>query len=125
MEKDISPQATVAGMNGDLFNATDSNPAGIFMQGGLLLHPPLSTRSSIGVDSAGALHVDRVKFFGTWRGTGQRRPLNGLNEGPKAGEAILFTPALDARAPVVPGAAEIVLEPFPAAAPNTDLTPNV
>jgi hypothetical protein len=83
MEKDVSNQMTVAGINGDLFNATDGQPAGIFMQGGLLLHPPLSTRSSIGVDSAGALHVDRVKFFGTWRGTGQRRPLNGLNEVPK------------------------------------------
>jgi hypothetical protein len=122
MEKDVSNQMTVAGINGDLFSATDGHPAGIFMQGGLLLHPPLSTRSSIGVDSAGALHVDRVKFFGTWRGTGQRRPLNGLNEVPKAGEVILFTPAFGARTPVVPGAAEAVLQPFPAAAPNTDLT---
>jgi hypothetical protein len=125
MEKDVSNQATVVGINGDLFNATDGHPAGIFMQGGLLLHPPLSTRSSIGVDTAGALHVDRVKFFGTWRGTGQRRPLNGLNEVPKAGEVILFTPAFGARTPVVPGAAEVVLQPFPAAAPNVDLTSTV
>ncbi len=122
LEKDVSNQATVAGINGDLFNATDGHPAGIFMQGGLLLHPPLSTRSSIGVDSAGALHVDRVKFFGTWRGTGQRRPLNGLNDVPRAGQVNLFTPAFGARTPVVPGAAEIVLQPFPAAAPNADLT---
>ena len=125
LEKDVSNQATVAGINGDLFSATDGHPAGIFMQGGLLLHPPLSTRSSIGVDSAGALHVDRVKFFGTWRGTGQRRPLNGLNEVPKAGEVILFTPAFGARTPVVPGAAEVVLQPFPAAAPNVDLAATV
>ena len=125
LEKDVSNQETVAGINGDLFNATDGHPAGIFMQGGLLLHPPLSTRSSIGVDSAGALHVDRVKFFGTWRGTGQRRPLNGLNEVPKAGEVILFTPAFGARTPVVPGAAEVVLQPFPAAAPNVDLAATV
>jgi hypothetical protein len=125
LEKDVSNQMTVAGINGDLFNATDGQPAGIFMQGGLLLHPPLSTRSSIGVDAAGALHVDRVKFFGTWRGTGQRRPLNGLNEVPKAGEVILFTPAFGARTPVVPGAAAVVLQPFPAAAPNADLTATV
>jgi hypothetical protein len=121
MQKDVSNQMTVAGINGDLFNATDGQPAGIFMQGGLLLRPPLSTRSSIGVDTAGALHVDRVKFFGTWRGTGQRRPLNGLNRAPKAGEVILFTPAYGARTPVVAGAAEVVLQPFPAAAPNVDL----
>jgi len=125
MEKDVSSQMTVAGINGDLFSAGDGHPAGIFMQGGLLLHPPLSTRSSIGVDSAGTLHVDRVRFFGTWRGTGQRRPLNGLNEVPKAGEVILFTPAFGTRTPVVPGAAEIVLQPFPAAAPNADLTATV
>src|SRR4051794_13441702 len=69
MERDVSTQATVAGINGDLFNFQDSHPTGVFMQGGVLLHPPLSTRSSIGVDSTGALHVDRVRFFGTWRGT--------------------------------------------------------
>jgi hypothetical protein len=125
MEKDVSNQATVAGINGDLFSATDGHPAGVFMQGGLLQHPPLSTRSSIGVDSAGALHVDRVKFFGTWRGTGQRRPLSGLNDVPKGGQVMLFTPAFGARTPLVPGAAEIVLQPFPAAAPNTDLVATV
>ena len=125
LQKDVSNQMTVAGINGDLFSAADGRPAGIFMQGGLLLHPPLSTRSSIGVDSAGALHVDRVKFFGTWRGTGQRRPVNGLNEVPKAGEVILFTPAFGTRTPSVPGAAEVVLQPFPAAAPNVDLQATV
>jgi exopolysaccharide biosynthesis protein len=122
MERDVSSQATVAGINGDLFSATDGHPAGVFMQGGLLVHPPLSTRSSIGVDSSGLLHVDRVKFFGTWRGTGQRRPLSGINDTPKGGQVMLFTPAFGARTPVVPGAAEIVLQPFPATAPNTDLT---
>jgi hypothetical protein len=125
MEKDVSNQATVAGINGDLFNAQDGHPAGIFMQGGLLVHPPLGTRSSIGVDSSGALHVDRVKFFGTWRGTGQRRPLSGLNEVPKAGQVMLFTPAFGPRTPAVPGAAEVVLEPFPAALPNLDLSATV
>ena len=125
MEKDVSNQMTVAGINGDLFSATDGHPAGVFMKGGLLVHPPLSTRSSIGVDSAGALHVDRVKFFGTWRGTGQRRPLSGLNDVPKGGQVMLFTPAFGTKTPVVPGAAEVVLQPFPAAAPNVDLAATV
>lgn len=122
IEKDVSSQATVAGINGDFFSATSGQPSGVLMSGGVLLHPPLSTRSSIGIDAAGLLHVDRVKFFGTWRGTGQRRPLTGLNTAPKAGQVMLFTPAYGPRAPVVAGAAEAVLEPFPAAAPNTDLT---
>jgi len=125
MEKQLSAQATVAGIEGDLFDATDAHPAGVVMQGGLLLHTPLSTRSSIGVDTAGAVHVDRVKFFGTWRGTGQRRPLRGINQLPKAGEVVLFTPAYGARTPAVPGAAEVVLQPFPAARPNADLDAKV
>ena len=36
IEQDVSGQATVAGINGDLFSATDGHPAGIFMSGGLL-----------------------------------------------------------------------------------------
>jgi hypothetical protein len=125
LEKDVSAQATVVGINGDFAVAQGAEPAGAVVQGGLLLHPPRGTRSSIGVDTAGALHVDRVKFFGTWRGTGQRRPLTGVNQTPKTGEVILFTPAFGPRTPAAPGAAEVVLQPFPAAAPNTDLASTV
>lgn len=123
LEKDVSAQATVAGINGDF--SKNGVPSGVYMQGGVLMHTPLSTRSATGIDTAGALHVDRVKFFGTWRGTGQRRPLDGINDTPKPGEIVLFTPAFGARTPSVPGAAEAVLEPFPAAVPNTDLTSTV
>jgi len=125
IEKDVSSQATVAGINGDLFNSANGFPAGIFLSGGVLVHPPLAGRSSIGIDSAGLLHVDRVKFFGTWKGTGQRRPLNGLNELPAPGEVILFTPSYGGKTPVVPGAAEVVLQSFPAAVPNVDLAATV
>ena len=95
------------------------------MSGGVLAHRPSSGRSSIGVDSAGALHVDRVKFFGTWKGTGQRRPLAGLNETPAPGQVVLFTPAYGRPVPRVAGSAEVVLQPFPATAPNTDLATTV
>ena len=125
LEKDVSATATVAGINGDLFSAADAHPSGIFMSGGVLVHPPLSARSSIGIDSAGALHVDRVKFFGTWKGTGQRRPLSGVNQAPAPGQVVLFTPAYGARTPRIANAASVVLQPFPAAAPNVDLTATV
>jgi len=36
IEKDVSSQATVVGINGDLFNWTDGHPSGIFMSGGVL-----------------------------------------------------------------------------------------
>ena len=45
MEKDLSATATVAGINGDLFSAADGHPSGIFMNGGVLTHPPLAARS--------------------------------------------------------------------------------
>jgi len=125
LERDVSSQATVAGINGDLFSAVDSHPAGVVIAGGALQHPPLSGRSSIGVDTAGALHVDRVKFFGTWQGTGQRRPLNGLNQTPASGQVVLFTPAYGATTPRIANAAEVILSSFPATAPNTDLASTV
>jgi hypothetical protein len=125
LEKDVSAQATVAGVNGDLWSASDLHPAGIVMTGGVLQHPPLAGRSSIGVDASGALHVDRVRFFGTWRGTGQRRPLNGVNQTPTSGQVVLFTPAYGANVPQISGSAEAILQPFPAAAPNSDLTATV
>ncbi|HVC88099.1 MAG TPA: phosphodiester glycosidase family protein [Gaiellaceae bacterium] len=125
IEKDVSSQATVAGVNGDFFSGSNGQPAGIFMRGGLLVRPPLASRSSVGVDAQGVLHVDRVKFFGTWRGTGQRRTLDGLNQVPTQGQVVLFTPDYGLRVPAVPGSAEVVLQPFPATAPNADLTATV
>jgi hypothetical protein len=121
IERDVSAQATVAGIDGGAFSAADGHPTGIYLQGGALLHKPLGARSSIGIDATGALRVDRVRFFGTWQGTGQRRPLAGINEAPVPGGVVLFTPAYGAKAPVAPGSAEAVLEPFPAAAPNVEL----
>src|SRR6266508_5094639 len=125
IQKDVSAQATVVGINGDLFNPEDSHPTGIYLEGGVLKHPPASVRSSIGIDSAGALRIERVRFFGTWRGTGQRRALNGLNELPKTGSYILFTPAWGTATPRVANAAEVVMQPFPQSVPNSDLTATV
>ena len=122
LEQDVSATATSVGIDGDLFSATDGHPSGVVLQGGVLTHPPLAGRSSIGIDTAGGLHVDRVRFFGTWQGTGQRRTLAGINTTPAPGQTVLFTPGYGARAPTVAGAAEVVLEPFPAALPNTDLS---
>jgi hypothetical protein len=122
IERDVSAQATVAGINGDLFSAVDGHPSGMFVQGGILVHPPLGARSSIGVDNTGALHVDRVRYFGTWQGTGQRRPLGGLNQAPTPGEVVLFTPAYGARLPSVAGSAEVLLDSFPATTPNEALS---
>src|SRR4051794_21548133 len=120
IERDVSTTATTAGIEGDFFRA-DGRPSGVWIGNGLLAQPPLGSRSSIGIDTAGTLHVDRVKLFGTWQGTGQRRTLTGINTPPGPGQTVLFTSAYGPRAPVVAGAAEVALASFPPSTPNADL----
>jgi hypothetical protein len=122
MQKDISGSATVAGVNGDLFNFNDGHPTGMFMQDKVLMSPPYRARSSVGISSDGKLSVGRVSFFGYWQGLGQRRPLTGLNQPPRGDGTSLFTPAWGASTPRIAGVFEVVLQPFPPAVPGTDLT---
>src|SRR5690242_8802636 len=121
IQRELSATATAAGITGDFVRA-DGRPSGVWIGNGLLAQPPLASRSSIGIDTAGNLHVDRVKLFGTWQGTGQRRALTGLNQPPAPGQTVLFTPAYGPRTPVVAGAAEAVLGTFPPTVPNADLS---
>ena len=120
MQKRMSASATVAGVNGDLFNWNDGHPSGVLMRNGVLEHPPLADRTSLGIASDGTLHPDRVSLLGYWRGSGQRLRL-GLNDAPSDNGFSLFTRAYGATTPAAPGAAEVVLHPFPAVTPNTDL----
>jgi hypothetical protein len=122
MQKDISASATVAGVNGDLFNFNDGHPSGMLMQNQVLQSPPYRFRSSVGIGSDGKLNVGRVSFFGYWQGLGQRRPLTGLNQPPRGDGTSLFTPSWGATTPRIPGVAEAVLQPFPPAVPGDELT---
>jgi hypothetical protein len=121
MQKDVSGSATVAGVNGDLFNFKDGHPSGMLMQGGVLQNQPYRFRSSVGISSTGTLNVARVAFFGYWQGLGQRRPLTGFNQPPRGDGTSLFTPAWGAATPRLAGAVEAVLAPFPQAVPGQDL----
>jgi hypothetical protein len=122
MEKRLSSTATVAGVNGDFFNAADGHPSGIVIRNGVLDHPPLAGRTSIGMTADGTLHADRVGLVGYWRGSGQRLRV-GLNDPPSANGFSLFTPAYASTTPAAPdGSAEAVIRPFPSVAPNADLS---
>jgi hypothetical protein len=121
IEKDASVGAIVAGISGDATTGKGI-PTGIELEGGTMLHGAAAGRSSIGFDSSGTLHVKRFGFVGTWKGSGQRRPLDGVDELPRSGQVVLFTPRWGPATPVVPNASEVVLEPFPTASANTDLT---
>lgn len=120
IQTNISRDHTVAGVNGDLFAWADGRPSGILLRSGVLDHPPLAERSSIGITSDGTLKVERVRMFGTWRGTGQRRPMD-LNQTPGANGVALFTPAWGPATPAVPGTVEAVIFPFPPSVPNADI----
>jgi flagellar hook assembly protein FlgD len=120
MQANLSRDYTVAGVNGDLFAWEDGRPSGILLRSGIIDHPPLPERSSIGITSDGILRVDRVLMFGTWRGTGQRRSMD-LNRVPGANGFALFTTSWGPATPVVEGAIEAVVHPLPPTVPGQDL----
>ena len=120
MQKRLSASATMVGVNGD-FYADSGRPSGVLMRDGVVESPPYGDRSSTGVTPEGALDVRRVEFFGTWRGLGQRRTLNDLNQSPGPNGISLFTPSYGPATPSQTGVTEAVIFPFPPTAPNTDL----
>jgi exopolysaccharide biosynthesis protein len=124
MQRRLSATATVAGVNGDLFNWNDGHPSGVLIRNGVLEHPPAADRTSVGIASDGTLHPDRVSLLGYWRGTGSRLRL-GLNDPPSENGYALFTRAYGATTPAEGGAAEVVLHPFPNVTANTDLVGTV
>ena len=65
MQKRASAEATVAGVNGDLFSLSDGHPTGGLIRGGILDSGPVDFRSTVGIDTDGVLHVERVRLAGT------------------------------------------------------------
>lgn len=123
MQTALGTQATVVGVNGDFYDEQDGRPQGIVLQSGVLGHPPHGDRSSIGIGTDGTLRVDRVRMFGTWRGT-QRRPL-GLNHVAGANGTSLFTPLRGPVTPAVAGGVAAIIPALPATVPNVELTGTV
>ena len=121
IQQRVSATATVAGVNGDRF-ASNGRPSGILMRDGQLQHSPGDSRSSIGFDSGGNLRVERVRLLPTWQGSGQRQNLSAVNNSPSSSGASLYTPAWGPVTPVAPGSLEVVVRPFPAALPNTEVS---
>jgi hypothetical protein len=120
IEQRLSGSATTAGVNGDVV-AAGGRPDGFLERNGALDHDPRTARTSIGVDSAGTLHFDRISLYGYWQGAKARHAFANLNEPPTAGGTTLYTPAWGPATPSAAGAVAVVLRPFPAAAPNADL----
>lgn len=124
MQRRLSGGATVAGVNGDLFNVGIGSPSGLMMMNGVLATQPNPERSSAGIDAEGTLRIGRVRFAGTWQGAGQRRPIV-LNRPPAPGGTALFTPSYGPATPASSQTVELTLSPFPAAQPLRDLVGTV
>jgi exopolysaccharide biosynthesis protein len=122
MQRRLAGQATMVGVNGDFSRLADGKPSGIMLRDGVLVTPPNGQRSSAGISLDGTLDVRRVKFFGTWRGTGQRRALTDFNDSPGNNGITLFTSDWGRSTPRIAGSFAVVLAPFPASVPNADLT---
>lgn len=121
MERRLSTTSTTVGVNGDLFSLSTGRPSGVLLRDGVLVTPPNASRSSAGITLDGTLDVRRIKFLGTWRGLGQRRTLNFLNQAPGKNGISLFTTDWGRSTPQIAGSIALVLSPFPAATPNADL----
>jgi exopolysaccharide biosynthesis protein len=125
MQRRLASQATMVGVNGDLSRFADGKPSGIMLRDGVLIAPPNGQRSSAGIGLDGMLDVRRVAFRGTWRGTGQRRSLTHFNDAPGKNGIALLTSDYGRVTPTIPGSYTVVLSPFPASVPNTDLVATV
>jgi hypothetical protein len=122
MQRRLAATGTMVGINGDFYAPDTGRPSGVLMRDGIVDSPPLGDRSSVGLSPEGALDIRRVEFFGTWRGLGQRRTLTDMNQAPRQNGISLFTPSYGPTTPPSAGVSEMVIQPFPPATPNTDLT---
>jgi hypothetical protein len=121
MQRRAAASSTVAGVNGDLFTVADGIPSNGLIQDGVLKTTPHPRRSMVGVDVAGNLRVEKIAMLGTWQGAGPRRPVHLLNRPAGPNGTTLYTPGYGPTTPATAGVTEVVLSPFPAATPNTDL----
>jgi flagellar hook assembly protein FlgD len=122
MERNASSQMTTIGVNGDFFSWNGGWPSGLLIRGGVVEHQSALGRASIGIDTSGVLHVDRVPWFGRWHGADPTwQPIAQLNEPARANATALFTPVWGTKTPATHGTM-VVLGGFPPATPRRDLT---
>src|SRR5262245_24529064 len=125
MQRRTAPTATSAGVNGDFFTFASGLPSGVVMREGQIASPPSDERSSAGVLTDGTLDVRRVSFVGSWQASGARRTLTKFNRPLTGAGSGLYTPSWGPTTPALAGSTAVVLFPFPATIPNSDLQAQV
>ena len=127
MQRRQSSRATLAGINGDLFNWGSGRPSGIFLRKNLLSTRALYSRSSLGIGVDGVLSTGFIRYTGTWQfGSNKPRILREFNHPLEQDSGVvLFSPTWGPRTPRVRGAREIVLKHVAPVGPNKDLVGRV
>ena len=127
MQRRQSSRATLAGINGDLFNWGSGRPSGIFLRKNLLSTRALYSRSSLGIGVDGVLSTGFIRYTGTWQfGSNKIRTLREFNHPLEQDSGIvLYSPTWGPRTPRVRGAREIVLKDVAPVGPNKDIVGRV
>ena len=127
MQRRLSSRATLAGVNGDLFNWGSGRPSGIFLRKNLLSTRAFYNRSTLGIGVDGLLRTGFVRYTGTWQfGSNKERILREFNHPLEQDSGvILYSPTWGPRTPRVRGAREIVLSHVAPVGPNKDLVGRV
>jgi len=122
MQRRLAGRATLAGVNGDLFNWSTGHPSGIFLRSNVLATKPNVSRSSLGIGLDGFLHVGLLGYWGQWRVDGfGAHPFFELNRPLRYRKGIaLYTPLWGARTPYRLGAREFVLARLKPVRPGID-----
>jgi hypothetical protein len=127
MQRRLSGRATLAGINGDLFNWGSGRPSGIFLRHGLLSTRAFYERSSLGIGLDGLLRTGYVRYQGTWQfGSDKLRVLREFNHPLEQDSGVvLYSPTWGPHTPRVKGAREVVLTHVAPVGPNEDLVGKV
>jgi hypothetical protein len=127
MQRRQSSRATLAGINGDLFNWGSGRPSGIFLRKNLLSTRALYSRSSLGIGVDGVLSTGFIRYTGTWQfGSNKLRVLREFNHPLEQDKGVvLYAPTWGPQTPHVRGAREAVLAKVAPIGPNKDLVGKV
>ena len=127
MQRRLSSRATLAGINGDLFNWGSGRPSGIFLHRNRLSTRAAYSRSSLGIGVDGLLRTGFVRYTGTWQfGSNKLRILREFNHPlVQHSGVVLYSPTWGPRTPRVRGAREIVLSRVAPVGPNKDFSGRV
>jgi hypothetical protein len=127
MQRRLSSRATLAGVNGDLFNWGSGRPSGIFLRQNLLSTRAFYDRSSLGIGIDGMLRTGFIRYTGTWQfGSNKLRILREFNHPLEQDSGVvLYSPTWGPTTPHKKGAREIVLAHVAPVGPNKDLAGKV